>query len=193
MIYLFSHYGKPINTLLTYHTVYTLRLPPPYDTKCLYYKSIGYTRRRDCFKRCIVAKYIEKYGKIPFREVIDEPMDYNVVQSVETKDMNASKALTSIESACNRQYCSRLDCKTRIFITNNVFFNAERFRVTIQVPREPSFDVTYHANISLLEFTIFILSSLGSWFGFSVLGCFLLCTKYLIKLIRKKSIKLSVG
>lgn len=70
---------------------------------------------------------------------------------------------------CHYSYCLTSGHIGAAIPINGKVTNSSTFRV--ESPSTPDIYIEYHPNMKFLDLIIFILSSLGTWFGFVVISC----------------------
>lgn len=155
---------------LTYSILTNRRLPAPYTTNCIDYVLLGYTSSNDCIKQCLTNKTLDSFQKLPFSTIVPEALDYKHITSADITNDTFSRLLNKFESDC-RINCIQDDCEEGYTITRVTIEPAEdRLTFTVNVPREPSFTITFHAKLSITEYLIYIFSCFGTWFGISLIS-----------------------
>lgn len=176
----FNHFN------VNYYQIETYRLPDPYPTQCIDYDEVGFTSQRDCFTKCFTNYTLKYYNKVPFSVIIHEKMDFKHLGFDDVANETSSKFLEELEDDCELT-CKWKDCHFAKTITSVELDPFPSIRFQLKIPREPTFVVTYIPKIHLSEIIIYILSLLGTWFGFSVLSYFRMIQSWTRKLINRDS------
>lgn len=162
---------------LNFVNLITIRLPAPYAGRCLDYKTNpvnGKKSQNECYNDCVTQSVVEKFKMIPFSSLYTEKSEYINLRPLTYSDavnvtMNAS--LHDIENSCHKE-CSHEDCQelvtfTRVAAEPN---HDGRIEFALNGPIEPSFTVENKPQLTIIEYVVYILSSVGTWFGVSVIG-----------------------
>ena len=144
------------------------RLQNPYDTDCIedFEKSEAVCRRR-----CNIALF-KKHNIFPPNEVSIKPLPMQHLNSLTLNNGNLLQDLTTGDEKCmikcNKKSCnewySMTTAKTLPYIFN------ETLTVISSCSKRPITIIQYLPRITFMEFVMFISSSLGIWFGVSVLS-----------------------
>lgn len=189
---------------LTYSAKVSKRLPPPYDTDCSDYRSMGMTSKESCFSSClndftqkeglmiesnVISK--EKYGESNYVIIPSYLRTLRVNSSQLTREMISSKKLSPMFDSfqkhwmsCN-QTCRQSDCVTESLVPQLMLLKSVKqsppHHLDIQVypPNDQVITVSSKEKLSLLDFIVYMLSCLSFWFGFCPLN--LASSGFLIK------------
>ena len=160
--------GHPNKIFVIYRPINIYLLSPPYDTGCTY----DYNSHKDmCRRMCLIEK-MKEIGRVPFSEIITDPVDLKHVNFNDMYNKTRLKLIQSYYDGCEGK-CHRPLCDTR-FSTSDVHLRTEThgglvaFIVRMLVPDKPSIEITHTACVTFLDFLIYLCSSIGMWFGFSV-------------------------
>jgi len=149
-----------------YHKI-TL-LPPPYDTNCT--NKLG---RPECKSQCLMDVMMKKYNRIPFSEMIDQPLDMKPLSHEDLKNKTFREEMIRLDNECHEK-CRKMPCFHTFTVTLGSGFLDERINSTTKVsvftPESPDTSVVTTEHISLVEFLIFIFSSIGIWFGITIMS-----------------------
>lgn len=156
---------KMSNTRLRYRYQMIHLLEAPYETNCTF--QVG---RTDCFRECMI-NIMRNHSRVPFSEIIDEPVNLKAVSYKDLEDKSFEDLFIRLENSCNDK-CRMMPCFHTFCITIPISNLDERFvnktKMSIYTPEVPVTIVYTSAQISLVEFVIYILSSFGIWFGVTV-------------------------
>ena len=156
----FSSYSVSLNTQ---------NLPPPYDTKCFDYESIGLASTTECIEECIKARVLQKLNKIPFSFMVNESIDMKMVSYLDVIRPETAKTLSQIQHVCS-EICSRRSCKDLTETTTTTATMFPVFILRIIVPLYPSIFITANPALKLVEFLTQVMSILSTWTGVSIMS-----------------------
>lgn len=162
---LYSHFN------VNYYTMNEHSLPAPFAMNCLDYNEIGFVNKEACFRACLFNHTMKEFKKVPFSIITKNPIKAKLIQFDDIANETASSILHEIDVRCNRQ-CKYNNCKSSSTVTNVDLDAFKIFRLQVKVPREPSFEVSFVAQLRLSEVLIYVSSCLGTWFGLSVLNLY---------------------
>lgn len=161
---------KHYSATTSYTTVTVVRLPPPYDTNCRNYALDDYSGKEGCEQKCLQHYLVRELKKVPFSGVITEPVLFRHVAWIDMNKAASALILYNIEDKCHLA-CYRPACFESYTVTKlNVITRDAAEEFVVKIPQEPSCEITHTPAVKLVEFVVFILSSLGCWFGISMLG-----------------------
>lgn len=155
---------------LTYMYIVHDRLPYPYTTDCRDYSSDKLDNRLACVNNCLRDACIAAFNKIPFTVITSTPDDIKPISPLDIANETFSVQLRAIEKECIGK-CSKMDCNERYAVTKVTSQpdNGE-IQFVVNVPREPSYRVSYRAIMKMVEFLTYVFSCVGTWFGLSVIS-----------------------
>ena len=161
-------------------------LPDPYETRCLDYQQVGnYRDQVDCRHKCITRETMKRFHLFPFSpplslkdnvvrkrgNVTSRMSGYNYQHSWEEK-------VNKIQEYCRSHECSKTPCFSQLMLsnvekawtsTNPYFGKNDSFVVKRILPIRPSFETTTRPTLSLVELIIYVLGTLSTWTGLSIL------------------------
>lgn len=158
---------------LAYALVSIRRLPAPYTTNCRDYNASGFASINDCIKECLVAKTLSMFDKLPFTTIATEKSDKKHINGADIANLTFSKILNDLENGCGSN-CKHLDCIEQYSLTSvlkeEVGEDDSVLSFIVYVPRDPTFNITYHPKLTLTEYLIYVFSCFGTWFGLSAMN-----------------------
>ena len=157
----FSSYSSLLNTR---------NLPPPYDTKCFDYGSIGLSSATECIEECVKTRVFEKLHKIPFSFMVNESIDLKMMSYLDVIRPEAAKTLSQIQDFCSSEVCSHRSCKDLTDTTTTTANMFPVFILRIIVPLSPSIFITANPALKLVEFLTQVMSILSTWTGVSIMS-----------------------
>ena len=142
------------------------RLEKPFDTKC--------TRNQEysefaCRRRCKIAAF-KRHGYFPSTEytVSPLPIKHMNIAAVLNKTLHQD---TRTRTVICRKICNQKSCNERFSVTDVIsteFLRNGLVSILSSCSNRPVVTIQYLPRITLLEFILYISSSLGIWFGISV-------------------------
>ena len=144
------------------------RLEKPYDTQCTWNKNQA---KEACYRRCNIRAFA-KHGYFPSTEysLTAEPLKHLEVSLIvnETILQDIKTKTTTCFKSCNRKRCNDWYSVTGIdsfaFLLNNTI------TIASGCSKRPAVIIKYLPRITFMEFVMYVSSSLGIWFGISVLS-----------------------
>lgn len=164
----FRERGSGLNSyVLLYFDMANEKLPYSYQTNCKNHD------KTYCTRKCINEKTIDEFNKLPFSFPIHEVahLRYKLMWSVHLNDPVKAEIFYNLTRKCNN-ICSAADCYSSAVITRlyEELTDENLLRFRVNIPKEPSTNITYIAELHLTEVIVYLLSCFGTWFGVSVLG-----------------------
>lgn len=165
------------NTFVSFQSqLVTQYLPQPYVTKCIDYKLIGLDSSAHCRELCVKNHTLNLFHKVPF-SVILTAQDLSLHNSLYALSYNdvanesTSQVLLAIESMCENEICNLKDCNRATIVTHTTkepgSLNGLVLRIIL--PYTPYIYVKHNASIQFVAFLTFILSTISTWTGLSIL------------------------
>ena len=150
-------------------------LPPPYETRCTPYKKQGFHSRDHCINDCTASQVWKSFGKVSLMSVVTEPSNAFQVNRASLADKQSYLNFSKIFNNCEWNDCKNDNChERRIFTTTHEISEdgSRRMRWEHRVSFSSlSFKINSRASLSFVEFLIFVLGSISTWTGLSVVGC----------------------
>lgn len=149
----------------TYKSVSIVRLPPPYPTMCVQdsAEETDFSTSLLCTARCLTNYSIGEFNKWPFSVLSINPVKYKHLSVFDLTNSTSSASLYTMREMCQTK-CNIPDCKEDYTITNTIGEAHDGGLVfSVSVPREPSFKVVFKPKLPLAEFTVYVLSCVGTW------------------------------
>lgn len=170
---------------LSYASFRTLRMPEPYDTQCLDYSQIGFESVDHCFEACIAKANRKSLGRIPFAIMVgedSEEADSKLLRRQDERNATLMKLWINERDHCLRK-CHWLNCIDDDYVP--VIISAARSEkpgTILMAPNAPVITAESRERLSILDYSIYVLSCISFWLGWSPLG-FLLENRHVKKLI----------
>ena len=168
--------NKSVSLLVSCNNMTTKWLGYPYDKFiCQKEDQMEFFRCRDS---CIEQKTLSQYGRLPFTSFYDNlshnQSQHKLVSDGMLQNLSVGKEgnewYTECESRCPTFPCSYSYCLTNgILGARNTFNSLSTVRV--ESSTYPTTFMTSYPQVTVLDFIIYVLSSLGTWFGFVIISC----------------------
>ena len=149
------------------------KLPPPYDTACNTENT-----HNQCYSTCLMKKLTEKLKKVPFSEIISDPIDLKHVHELDLVNDETKAFLNNSEFFCNK-LCKNADCNFDFSVTHikeeHDFWRrgsiySPNIIIHVKVPDFPTMKVKHRPKLLLTEFLIYLLNCIGLYLGISILS-----------------------
>ena len=143
-------------------------LPKPYDTDCTEKKE---EHSPYCLRRCNIAAF-KKHGYFPSNEYTIRPLQINYLDQKALLNETLVRDIKSTSEACLTK-CSRKSCNYWYSVTAvETFTPLSNNTVALgsTCSNRPAVIIQFLPRIPFMEFIMYISSSLGIWFGISVLS-----------------------
>ncbi|KAI1293064.1 hypothetical protein HDE_06663 [Halotydeus destructor] len=152
----------------TYSLVTMIQLPAPYITNCRDYGLDGFNSEHDCQRQCLVARTVEYVNKVPFTLILKDKLEYRHLQYEDLINYDKMKLILKAQDECN-QLCWQKNCTDVSSLTKSTAEpSSAELAVTFEAPRELFFYLTNLPKLGAIEYGIYCLSVLGTWFGLSM-------------------------
>lgn len=148
-----------------YQTTESRQLEAPYDTKCT-----ARSNKISCHVSCL-EDAMKKYEKIFPKQIIREPEDFRLLSLADLQNSTWEEIAYKVDNHCSSS-CNQKSCKFRY--TFSKVFNSMDKRLNrsslfqIMTCERPLLELHSRAQITIVEFFVYISSSLGIWFGISI-------------------------
>lgn len=160
------------NLMLGYKSFKSRLLRAPFASDCLDYTQYGFKSRDDCYSSCIFEKTVDKTNKLPFAVIIDDRTHTEEILSyVDIQNATTSKLIHEIHDICSRK-CRYHDCfkeSLTTFVTP-LSSSSNLFQFSLVIPVDPAVDFKMIPKMSVIEFMIFVLSTISTWTSLSIMS-----------------------
>lgn len=176
------------NMYKSYQTMLTSYLmPAPYETMCYDYKEIGFVSDAHCVQDCVYHKAMQQFELVPFSVLIVWPnITMSMISAHDIKNFTVTEKLLKIEETCSQSLCKRKQCEYATSMTSTEAFVADDFSLKMTVPSQPWTNVTSSPSLNLVEFLTYVMSTISTWTGMSVMS---FMPTHLIKLITSRRVQ----
>ena len=159
-------------------------LPPPYETKCFDYARIKKFGEIHCREECMTRETWKKLHRVHHMTFVREDPEsrHDSRIAIDTSDIlaNASleKELFEIAEYCRKVECNKVPCYHSSVITNNIklswndYFTGDNETSYIMkhlLPTHHYIEISSTPSLSIVELVIYILGSVATWTGLSIL------------------------
>ncbi|KAI1286180.1 hypothetical protein HDE_11163 [Halotydeus destructor] len=163
-----SGYGDHNYVCLTYKSFHIHKLPPPYRTNCRdYSRDPNFESSDQCYEQCLRAHVVRQLGRLPFSIAIYDEPELQLITDENLNNQTISKTIDGAEKFCTRK-CASASCDafeyTPVIISSE---GQDRPFLDFYITNEPETIVESVAQQSTIDVTVYVLSSVGFWFGFS--------------------------
>lgn len=147
----------------------------PYDRQpCTDY--VSYSKYCECVDKCISSQTIKHFNRKSFHEFHTIPEDIKMISDSMITNETIQMFLTVLFEKCTIS-CPIKPCAYSYCITNGhskstkiVNESTDTSFIRIESPPRPNISIEYIPSLPLLDFFIFIFTSLGIWFGFVIIN-----------------------
>ena len=166
--------GEPFTLQVSCSNISTKLLGYPYD-KFMCHRE-GEFDFYQCRDNCMEQKILTSYGRLPFTSFYNDSFSqssYKLVSEEMLRNVTTSTQIARYQEDCHNgcptHPCHYSYCLTTVDSAKSTFNSLSSFRV--ETPANPTSFVTSYPQVPLLDFIIYVLSSLGTWFGFVIISC----------------------
>ena len=133
----------------------------------------------NCIDTCLMNRTYNYFGRVPFTLFYDKPLNKKLLSVPMIQNRTASLALNRIYDTCKKS-CPTFPCQYDFCITMghaNIARNEEPEKriigsaIRVESPGQPNAFINYIPKLPLLDFIIYVMSSLGTWFGLVIISC----------------------
>ena len=154
---------------LTYTSVEGEALESPYQTDCRKRTGDGHKySKQGCYTECIMAQTKEKFQRVPFSILIQDPLKSLEISSVQVSNHSFTNSLSDIELDCNSR-CRESECVFDYTMTFPSYQKSDRLQFIVTTPNEPTLRIVFRARMNFNDLIYYVMSLFSFWFGISVL------------------------
>ena len=158
------------------HTINSLGYP--YDPfACEHYVNEHY----QCYDACLRKAVVQKLHRLPYTLFLRDKEKMSLISFSMMTDESISRGFSKMSDICYKKcpmyscrysYCITLARATTTLEHGVESLNISEYGTTVRVETtgQPDVSVSYQPKLPLLDFIIFILSSLGTWFGLVIIS-----------------------
>lgn len=162
--------------MLSYATYKSTLLPAPYTSKCIDYTALDFASRDHSYEACLIKKTLTNFNSTPFNVLTythHEHKRYTTLSKGDMRNNTIARFLQQVETVCKKEH-SKPDCH-HVYIVPKLV-SAEQSDdpvIELQASTQPALITVLTAKMSFIDFTNFVLSCLGFWFGLCPLSLML--------------------
>ena len=181
--------NKTLNYFIIQGTVYNVTLlQAPYDTGCLPDDQADF-----CGPDCNTKYKQEQLQRVPFHEIITEPLDLRMVSEMDLMNETVQEIIKKGNEMCSKK-CSHPPCQSYYSLTDAfASFKADigqhRLVLAAGVPRSNGLIVKTFPSMLLIDFLNNLAISASIWFGVSVLSLFMIPLNIKFRDVKKNNLK----
>ena len=160
------------NEFTNYHyRLFAQRLEYPYETNCLNYHKIDPKINHDveCTQQCILRETVKQLNKFPYSVIISNLSSLNMISCIDMMDKEVRPQVLRIDSDCKHK-CRWPSCYDSRIITVTEWRRGTKFQLKHILPTHPSIEVIASPRLSFVEFITYLISTISTWTGFSIMA-----------------------
>lgn len=147
---------------MTYSSVETTFLPAPYATKC---RTVpGYESRTHLFFSDVRKKIIQKLKHIDSFTAIYKTSSYPLLEMSSLTNKTQLKILNGI---IENEEISPLFCHDNYYVSRQTIGSGDYVTIGVNWPEDYFTEIDHSPGQLLIDYIVYICSSIGIWFGFS--------------------------
>ena len=157
---------------MVYRTFFLINnLPPPFETQCFEYRSIGYLTEAMCVEECLNKQIYGKLNQVPFSHITnDSSLTTHMVSYNKVLIGNTTQVLFDAEEYCMKVKCKWRPCWEASSSTKIEEMGGEKFRVKLVLPQEPNETIDVVAQMVFGDFFTFTTSIIATYTGLSAIA-----------------------
>ncbi|KAI1286298.1 hypothetical protein HDE_11191 [Halotydeus destructor] len=169
---------RPKTSFLTSYSLYTNHmLQAPYPSNCIWYtdRNAGTNSKAECVEKCKLTESIRLLDRVPFTAYISDTManlqHMRILSISDLRNVTRAKIFSDIEERCMRRpECQHNNCFDELMVAQPlVHRRTNSIEFEVYAPREPYYETYMYARLVLLDYVIYLASSVGFWLGYAVL------------------------
>ena len=158
--------NKSPATDVTFYPTEISYLPAPYGTKCI---ETNFSSGAEMVLKSVREKFIQKFSLVDTLAPIFTPYDYPVITGSRLRNETFVNLFRREAENAENPPCR---CKLEYMVTRANAYQANYSWVNVYWPQESKNDIRYFPSFSATDYIIYVCSSIGIWFGLSVLSLF---------------------
>lgn len=145
-------------------------LPAPFITNCFDYKP-KFRSDEHCTQHCVATRSIKELGLVPFSILItNSAINLSMISVVDIQNPILVKVLLNIERTCSLKECYKKQCDMATTMTTSSTIDADDFALIATVPPQSWITVQASPYLNLVEFITYVMSTLSTWTGVSMMS-----------------------
>ena len=180
---------KTLNYFTVQGTIYNVTLlQAPYDTGCVPDYQADF-----CGPDCNTKYKQEQLQRVPFHEIITEPLDLRMVSEKDLMNETVQEIIKKGNEMCSKK-CSHPPCQSYYSLTDafgnfKADIGLHRLVLAAGVPRSNGLIVNTFPSMQLIDFLNNLAVSASIWFGVSVLSLFMIPLNFKFMDVNKNNLK----
>jgi hypothetical protein len=171
------HNRADYSTFSVYQNIFEVfALPPPYETKCFDYSTIGYTSNVECKETCIKHAVEKEHTlkKMPFTYIYHGDKNESEKMLISYYDIlsdTLAKKIFDIEAQCTSNEgapCKRKTCHEIVAASKVDQRGGEKLTVRQVLPVEPWITSNIFSVMVFMDYLVYATSILGTYTGFNM-------------------------
>ena len=165
-------------TKLTYDKYRSELLTPPYVSDCEHYdQTHGHCNSKlRCIEMCVIDGFIEKLGKLPNLSLIGNvTSELALIGEFDPSNDSLQSTIDHIQWTCAAKY-QKQDCvqdKYHLYHGQKSVFTviqSDAIKIALAPSPKPEIHSIYKPSLLLIDFVVYILSTVGFWLGVAPLS-----------------------
>ena len=158
--------NKSLAMDVTFYPTEISYLPAPYETKCI---SMNFSSGGEMVLKSIREKFIQKFSLVDTLAPIFTPYDYPMITRTNLRNKTFVNLFRPEAEKAENPPCS---CTFEYIVTRIYAYQNSVPKVSVYWPQDSRNDIHYFPSFSATDYVIYVCSSIGIWFGLSVLSLF---------------------
>ena len=177
-----------LNVDVTYSAVKSIIMPPPYDTMCLTIP--GFRTNAEYYFLKIRQKIIDQLKHVDTFLPVYEPLSYPLLGPESFANRSIYKAFDDIRNSVKRPPPT---CDSLYYISKLSVGKSNLIAISVLWPEDYTISVQHIEDQGLIDYVVYVCSSIGIWFGLSFCSLIDVCNKLQSKAeAQEKTVKCDV-
>lgn len=121
-----------------------------------------------CQANCTTYLSLQKFGKLFYDVVFAEPLNHQILSGQDVKIEGVMDKVQHIHEYCD-SVCNIRDCEGNYTLSTVSVSMKDRFFIKVFSPNSPDIEKTSVPKVTNLDLVVYVMSALGTWFGFVVI------------------------
>ena len=158
--------NKSLAILVTFYPNEISYLPAPYETKCI---EMNFSSGGEMILKSVREKFIQKFSLVDTLAPIFTSYDYPMITRTKLRNETFVDLFRREAEKAENPPCP---CKFEYIVTRVYAYQANYPMVSVYWPQDSRNDIRYFPSFPATDYIIYVCSSIGIWFGLSVLSLF---------------------
>lgn len=159
-------------------------LPSPYTTNCMDYREKMLDDAGHCYERCARNESLKAFDKLFPGPIIKETVNYSLL-SLSNQTRETYEKIERIKSAC-AMVCNMKNCTDYVIVSYlGTTTDFRKMILDVYFPNQPNIVTEYSPYLSLANFIVSTLSTIGFWIGVSLFDAQQLIMAFIVKSNKK--------